>query len=91
MGEMACGKLRNRSEVLTLPGDLPRIMVATDAEGLLFIERHGLMGRVSTLSTPIFWRRYPWPARPGFGRGTNGWVRWPPSWDWHMKDDPRIR
>ena len=45
MGEMACGKLRNRSEVLTLPGDLPRIMVATDAEGLLFIERHGLMGQ----------------------------------------------
>ena len=45
MGEMACGKLRNRSEVLTLLGDLPRVMVATDAEVLFLIERHALMGR----------------------------------------------
>ena len=28
MGEMACGKLRNRSEVLTLLGDVPGDMVA---------------------------------------------------------------
>ncbi|MCH8876197.1 MAG: type II toxin-antitoxin system VapC family toxin [Chloroflexi bacterium] len=43
--EMACGKLRMRSEVLTLLGDLPRATAAADAELLFTIERHGLMGR----------------------------------------------
>jgi len=45
VGELACGKLRSRDEVLTLIGDLPQVTVATDAEVLYFIEQHGLMGR----------------------------------------------
>ncbi len=45
VGELACGNLRNRNEVLTLLGDLPQVTVATDTEVLFFIEQHGLMGR----------------------------------------------
>ncbi|GMQ87530.1 MAG: type II toxin-antitoxin system VapC family toxin [Gammaproteobacteria bacterium] len=45
VGEVACGNLRNRGEVLTLLGNLPQVTVATDAEVLFFIEQHRLMGR----------------------------------------------
>ena len=45
LGELACGNLRNRTEVLALLKNLPRAVVATDEEVLFFIERHALMGR----------------------------------------------
>ncbi len=45
MGELACGNLRNRDEVLGLLRDLPRVTVATEDEVLFFIERQRLMGR----------------------------------------------
>ena len=45
VGEIACGNLWNRSEVLILLAALPQIAVATDAEVLFYIERHELMGR----------------------------------------------
>jgi predicted nucleic acid-binding protein len=45
LGELACGNLANRSEVLRLLGDLPLAPVATDIEALAFIETHTLMGR----------------------------------------------
>lgn len=45
LGELACGNLARRSEVLSLMQNLPQAAVATDAEALDFIERHGLMGR----------------------------------------------
>lgn len=45
LGELACGNLRNRNEVLALLKDLPRVAIATDDEVLCFIERHTLMGR----------------------------------------------
>lgn len=45
VGELACGNLRSRDEVLTLMGELPQVTVATDAEVLYFIEQHELMGR----------------------------------------------
>ncbi|MHB8474146.1 MAG: type II toxin-antitoxin system VapC family toxin [Gammaproteobacteria bacterium] len=45
LGELACGNLRNRTEVLALLKDLPRAAVATDEEVLFFIERQVLMGR----------------------------------------------
>ncbi len=45
VGELACGHLRNRVEVLSLLGELPRLPVATDTEVLGFIERRKLMGR----------------------------------------------
>lgn len=45
VGELACGNLRKRREVLFLLGGLPLVLVATDDEVLFFIERHRLMGR----------------------------------------------
>jgi predicted nucleic acid-binding protein len=45
IGELACGNLRNRSEILNLLGDLPGASKATDKEVLFFIEQNGLMGQ----------------------------------------------
>jgi predicted nucleic acid-binding protein len=45
LGELACGNLANRSEVLELLGGLPAAPSATDPEALEFIERRTLMGR----------------------------------------------
>lgn len=45
IGELACGNLKNRGEVLGLLGRLPSIAVADDDETLLFIERRHLMGK----------------------------------------------
>ena len=45
IGELACGKLKNRSEVLQLLGEMPGAPVATDSEARDFIERRALMGR----------------------------------------------
>ena len=45
LGELACGNLRNRAEVLRLLGDLPVAPTATDAEARAFIEHRALMGR----------------------------------------------
>jgi predicted nucleic acid-binding protein len=45
IGELACGNLRNRSQVLDLLQGLPEATVANDAEVLLLIERDRLMGR----------------------------------------------
>lgn len=44
-GELACGNLANRIEVLILLSDLPRIAIASDKEVLFFIERQSLMGQ----------------------------------------------
>jgi predicted nucleic acid-binding protein len=44
LGELACGNLRNRDEVLSLLKDLPAATLAGDEEVLFFIERHALMG-----------------------------------------------
>lgn len=45
VGELACGTLHRRAEILMLLRQLPPAPVATDAEALEFIERRGLMGR----------------------------------------------
>jgi hypothetical protein len=45
IGELACGSLKNRAEILRLLSDLPSIDKATDDELLRFIERHGLHGK----------------------------------------------
>jgi hypothetical protein len=44
VGELALGKLRQRREILSALRDLPQATAATDAEMLLFIERHALAG-----------------------------------------------
>ncbi len=45
LGELACGNLKNRGEVLRLLADLPAAPLATDPEALNYIERRALMGR----------------------------------------------
>jgi hypothetical protein len=45
IGELALGALRQREATLTALSDLPRAVVATDAEVLAFIDRHVLFGR----------------------------------------------
>lgn len=45
LGELACGNLKNRKEVLWLLAELPAAPVATEQEVLGFIERYQLMGR----------------------------------------------
>jgi predicted nucleic acid-binding protein len=45
IGELACGNLRNRGDVLELLQGLPAAVVASDSEVLLLIEREQLMGR----------------------------------------------
>jgi predicted nucleic acid-binding protein len=45
IGELACGNLANRAELLALLARLPTVPVATDTEVLTLIERRRLMGR----------------------------------------------
>ena len=45
VGELACGRIRNRQEVLGLLRSLPVVPVATDDEALQYIDSHQLMGR----------------------------------------------
>lgn len=43
-GELACGSMQNRTEILSLLQNLPWAMEATHDEVLQFIERNHLMG-----------------------------------------------
>jgi predicted nucleic acid-binding protein len=45
IGELACGNLKNRRDVLDLLGRLPSAPTATHTEALDFLERHALMAR----------------------------------------------
>ena len=45
IGELACGNLHNRRQILNLLGDLPASRLADDQEVLFFIEHNNLMGR----------------------------------------------
>lgn len=45
IGELACGNLRSRAEILTLLQALPSIPEVAHEELLTFVERHRLMGR----------------------------------------------
>ncbi len=45
IGELACGSLQRRSEILALLQRLPHVPVANHDEVLRFVERHRLMGR----------------------------------------------
>jgi predicted nucleic acid-binding protein len=45
IGELACGSIRNRTEILSLLQILPLAMGATHEEVLQFIERNHLMGK----------------------------------------------
>lgn len=45
LGEIACGNLKNREEILSLLSKLPMAPAVADSEALAFIERRRLMGR----------------------------------------------
>lgn len=45
LGDLACGNLSQRAELLALFKDLRQATVARDDEVLFFIDRHALMGR----------------------------------------------
>jgi predicted nucleic acid-binding protein len=45
VGELACGNLKNRSEILALLHALPGAPRAADDELLFFIDRHSLSGK----------------------------------------------
>ena len=45
IGELACGNLKNRGEILSLLKALPMVIQVKDEEVLEFIERRKLMGR----------------------------------------------
>lgn len=45
IGELACGNLRNRHEILDLLRQMPSAPVASDVEALQFIESRRLNGR----------------------------------------------
>ena len=45
LGELACGNLHQRTEILSLLKDLPQTTVAQDEEVLFFIEHHALVGK----------------------------------------------
>jgi hypothetical protein len=45
IGELACGNLRNRTEVLELLKGLPQAPVASQEEVLFFVESNELMGQ----------------------------------------------
>ncbi|MGE5238429.1 MAG: type II toxin-antitoxin system VapC family toxin [Chloroflexota bacterium] len=45
VGELACGNLKNRTEILSLLEALPMVVMAEHEEVLAFIESHSLMGK----------------------------------------------
>jgi len=45
VGELACGNLKNRSEILTLLQDLPMASCAENDEIIPFIDKYNLMGK----------------------------------------------
>ena len=45
IGELACGNLNNRKEILSLLQDLPTASCADDAEVVQFISDHNLVGK----------------------------------------------
>lgn len=45
IGELACGLLTRRSEILQLLRRLPSVQAVENEEAMTFVERHRLMGR----------------------------------------------
>jgi hypothetical protein len=45
IGELACGHLQNREQLIVLWQNLPRSVEASHKEAMLFVESHQLMGK----------------------------------------------
>ena len=72
IGELACGSISHRSEILQLLRRLPSVPVVENEEVMTFVERHRLMGRgvgwvrtVESGSQFSFWRRLPQKRESG--------------------------
>lgn len=74
IGELACGNLANRSEILEHLARLPSLPVAEHQEALAFVEAHGLMGLgigwidVHLLSAAALGRAGVWTLDPRLAR-----------------------
>ena len=44
IGELACGRMQSRAEILRLIGELPAVRVAMHSEAMALIDRHSLAG-----------------------------------------------
>lgn len=84
LGELACGNLHNRDELLTLLKDLPQVMPATHDEVLFFIERHALMGRGIGYVDAHLLAAVALPVQRDCGRGTSTCERQRMPWRWRM-------
>ncbi len=71
IGELACGTLTRRGEVLGLLRALPRATVASDEEAHRLVEAHGLHGRGIAGSTST-WSRPRCSRMQNSGRSTGG-------------------
>jgi hypothetical protein len=45
VGELACGNMKNRHDIMSLLQELPTLDCVSDDEILFFIEKHALMGK----------------------------------------------
>lgn len=45
IGEIACGSLKNRTQLISVLADLPKCLPVLDEEVMFFMEKHGLMSR----------------------------------------------
>lgn len=69
IGELACGNLKSRANLLGLLATLPKAHVAQEEEVLYFIERHKLMGRgVGYIDVHLL-------AATALTKGTQLWTR----------------
>ena len=76
IGELACGNLARRQEVLAMLQDLSALPAAEDSEVLYFIGRNRVDGtEASATLTCICWRPRPSLPQRDYGRGTNVWKR----------------
>lgn len=78
IGELACGHLRQRREILVLLAGLPQAHPVEDREALAFIETHGLAGRgigwidVHLLASAMLGRLDIWTLDRALGRAAAG-------------------
>ena len=78
VGELACGNLANRKEIIALLHSLPSAPKADDDEVLFFIDRHKLMGRglglvdIHLLASATIGTAYLWTADNNLGLAARG-------------------
>jgi predicted nucleic acid-binding protein len=78
VGELACGNLKNRQEILSLLQSLPQAPQAENDEVLHFIEQNGLMGKglgwvdMHLLVSALFAKAQLWTLDKGLRKASQG-------------------